>query len=394
MTGIDLIGQARTGTGKTFAFGLPLLERLTVPGDGHPQALVVVPTRELALQVAEDLELAGKPRGARTTTVYGGRAYEPQINTLRAGVDVVVGTPGRLLDLAHQKVLDLSRVSTLVLDEADRMLDLGFLPDVERILRLLPVQRQSMLFSATMPAPIIALARRYLNRPTHIRAEQADESHLVPTTKQHVFRAHDLDKPEVLARVMQAEGRGLSIVFCRTKRECARVEEDLRDRGFAVVAVHGDLGQAVRERAMKSFRAGKADILVATDVAARGIDVEGVTHVVNYHCPEDEKAYVHRIGRTGRAGAAGVAVTFVDWPDLTRWHTINTALDLGMPEPPETYSTSPSLYEALNIPAGATGRLTRKPARKEETPPPTRRPSGRGRQRRRVRVDRPQAESA
>ncbi|HMA47481.1 MAG TPA: DEAD/DEAH box helicase, partial [Frankiaceae bacterium] len=362
LAGSDIIGQARTGTGKTLAFGAPLLQRVLGPGegaDGRLQALVVVPTRELCVQVTEDLRRAGSVRRVRLLSVYGGRAYEPQVAALRAGVDIVVGTPGRLLDLARQRTLVLGGVGALVLDEADEMLDLGFLPDVERIVDLLPPGRQTMLFSATMPGPVIALARRFMHHPVHVRAELPEENRTVPTTRQHVFRAHALDKSEMLARILQAEGRGLTIVFVRTKRTADRVAEDLATRGFAAAAVHGDLGQAQREQALRAFRAGKVDVLVATDVAARGIDVGGVTHVVNYQCPEDEKVYLHRIGRTGRAGGSGVAVTFVDWDDVHRWSLVNQALRLPFPDPPETYSTSPHLYEALDIPPAATGTLPR-----------------------------------
>jgi superfamily II DNA/RNA helicase len=359
LDGQDLIGQARTGTGKTLAFGVPLLQRLEqIPGrkPSAPRALIVVPTRELAIQVADDLRTAGARLGTRVVTLYGGRAYEPQIEAL-ATVDLVVGTPGRLLDLVRQGHLDLSQVVGLVLDEADKMLDLGFLPDVEKILRLTPEQRQTMLFSATMPGEVVTLARRHLRQPTHVRAEQHDELALVPSTEQHVFRAHQMDKIEVLARVLQAEGRGLTIVFCRTKRASDQVASALTTRGFAAAAVHGDLGQGQRERAMRAFRSGKIDVLVATDVAARGLDVDDVTHVVNYECPEDDKAYLHRTGRTGRAGRTGVAVTFVDWRDLQRWKLIDETLGLGQPEPLETYSTSAHLYSALSIPQGITGTL-------------------------------------
>ena len=355
----DLIGQARTGTGKTLAFGIPLLQRLGEAADDQrsaPRSLVVVPTRELAIQVADDLRIAGSRLGTRVVTVYGGRAYEPQIEAL-ATADLVVGTPGRLLDLARQGHLKLSKVTGLVLDEADKMLDLGFLPDVEKILRLTPSQRQTMLFSATMPGEVVTLARRHLRRPTHVRAEHHDEPAHVPSTEQHVFRAHQMDKIEILARVLQAEGRGLTIVFCRTKRASDQVAAALATRGFAAAAVHGDLGQGQRERAMRAFRSGKVDVLVATDVAARGLDVDDVTHVVNYECPEDDKAYLHRTGRTGRAGRTGVAVTFVDWADLQRWKLINDALGLGQPEPAETYSTSEHLYSSLGIPRDATGTL-------------------------------------
>src|SRR5690348_16891657 len=360
LAGHDVIGQARTGTGKTLAFGIPLLQRLSLQppvSPGGTRALVVVPTRELAIQVSKDLQDAGRRSGAKVITLYGGRAYEPQIDALTAGVDVVVGTPGRLLDLVRQRHLDLSDVGTLVLDEADKMLDLGFLPDVERILELTPPGRQTMLFSATMPGEVVTLARRYLSRPMHVRAEQHDEPEHVPLTEQHVFRAHQMDKIEMLARVLQADGRGLTMVFCRTKRTADQVAGALTTRGFATAAVHGDLGQAQRERALRAFRHGKVDVLVATEVAARGLDVEDVTHVVNYECPEDDKAYLHRTGRTGRAGRSGVAVTFVDWNDLTRWKVINDTLDLGHPEPPETYSTSEHLFSALSIPADAGSRL-------------------------------------
>jgi superfamily II DNA/RNA helicase len=356
--GHDLIGQARTGTGKTMAFALPLLHLVEAGHpDGKPQALVVVPTRELASQVARDIEMASGSRGTRILVIYGGRAYEPQIEALNKGIDVVVGTPGRLLDLAKQRHLDLSKVKILVLDEADEMLDLGFLPDVERIVSQVAEVRQTMLFSATMPAPVVTLSRRYLRHPTHVRAESDEDTLTVPNTAQFVYRAHHLDKPEVLARIMQANERGLAMVFTRTKRSADRIAEDLSERGFAAAAVHGDLGQGARERALRAFRSGKVDILVATDVAARGIDITGVTHVINYECPDDEKTYLHRIGRTGRAGETGTAITFVDWADGYRWGMINKALDLPHPEPEETYSTSDVLYEELEIPREATGRL-------------------------------------
>ncbi|MDP9431698.1 MAG: DEAD/DEAH box helicase, partial [Actinomycetota bacterium] len=359
LAGNDLIGQARTGTGKTLAFGIPLLERVETTGSTSPQALVVVPTRELCVQVTGDIAAAGKVRGVRVLAVYGGRSYEPQVAALKAGVDVVVGTPGRLLDLARQNLLDLSGIRSLVLDEADEMLDLGFLPDVERILSLTPADRQTMLFSATMPAPVVALSRRYLRQPTHVRAEDPNENATVPLTTQHIYRAHAMDKIEIVARVLQAEDRGLTMIFCRTKRTCDKVAEELAGRGFAAAAVHGDLGQGQREQALRAFRSGKIDVLVATDVAARGIDVKDVTHVLNYQCPEDEKTYLHRIGRTGRAGETGTAVTLVDWDDLPRWKLINTALNLDFQEPVETYSTSDHLFTDLSIPMTASGRLPR-----------------------------------
>ncbi|MCZ4087321.1 DEAD/DEAH box helicase, partial [Streptomyces sp. H34-S5] len=372
LSGTDVIGQAKTGTGKTLGFGLPLLERVTVPADVEagrarpdqltdaPQALVVVPTRELCTQVTNDLLTAGKVRNVRVLAIYGGRAYEPQVEALKKGVDIIVGTPGRLLDLAGQKKLDLSHVRALVLDEADEMLDLGFLPDVERIMSYLPPKRQTMLFSATMPGAVIGLARRYMTQPTHIRAVSEDgEGATVANTTQHVFRAHNMDKPELVSRILQAEGRGLAMIFCRTKRTAADIAEQLEKRGFASGAVHGDLGQGAREQALRAFRNGKVDVLVCTDVAARGIDVEGVTHVINYQTPEDEKTFLHRVGRTGRAGKKGIAVTLVDWDDIPRWQLINKALELDFHDPVETYSTSPHLFEKMNIPAGTKGTLPR-----------------------------------
>ncbi|SCE84937.1 Superfamily II DNA and RNA helicase [Micromonospora purpureochromogenes] len=360
LRGTDMIGQAPTGTGKTLGFGVPLLERVFAPGegsDGVPQALVVVPTRELGIQVAKDLAAAGRTRGVRVLPIYGGVAYEPQIDALRKGVEILVGTPGRLMDLQKQKHLRLDRVRALVLDEADRMLDLGFLDDVEKILAMLPEDRQTMLFSATMPDPIVTLSRRFLRRPMTIHAGHTAETGPSPQTQQLAYRTHSMNKVEIVARILQAEGRGLTMIFTRTKRAADRVAEDLDFRGFAVAAVHGDLGQGARERALRAFRAGKIDTLVATDVAARGIDVSGVTHVINYDCPEDQDTYTHRIGRTGRAGATGVAVTFVDWDDMPRWRIIDKTLGLEMPEPPETYHTSPHLYTDLGISTEITGTL-------------------------------------
>ncbi|WP_076479897.1 DEAD/DEAH box helicase [Williamsia sterculiae] len=376
IAGDDLIGQARTGMGKTFGFGVPLLHRLASEAgsgdlralDGTPRALVIVPTRELCLQVTGDLEEAatqirvrgndGADRDIRLLSIYGGRPYESQISELQKGIDVVVGTPGRLLDLAQQGHLILGKVQILVLDEADEMLDLGFLPDIERILSALPEPRQTMLFSATMPGPIVTLARTFLHRPTHIRAEHAQDSAIHERTAQYIYRAHALDKVELLSRVLQADGRGATMIFTRTKRTAQKVADDLAERGFAVGAVHGDLGQVAREKALNRFREGTIDVLVATDVAARGIDIDDVTHVINYQCPDDEKTYVHRIGRTGRAGRTGIAVTLVDWDELHRWELIDKALGLGKPEPVETYSSSPHLREELNIPESVTsGRV-------------------------------------
>ena len=367
--GTDLIGQAKTGTGKTLGFGIPLLQRMVAPANpeyanlpaesqGKPQALVVCPTRELGLQVATDIERAGRIKGVRVLAVYGGRAYEPQIEALQNGIDVIVGTPGRIIDLANRRDLDLSHVRVLVLDEADEMLDMGFLPDVERIVAMLPSERQTMLFSATMPGQIVNLARRYMNKPLHLRAaDMGDENATVDAIEQHVWRVHPMDKVELLGRILQADGRELAMIFTRTKRKAQKVCDELTERGFAVGTVHGDLGQGAREQALRAFRTGKIDVLVATDVAARGIDVDNVTHVINYECPDDEKTYLHRIGRTGRAGNDGTAVTFVDWADVARWQMIDRALKLPFKDPIETYSTSDHVYTGLKIPAGTKGQL-------------------------------------
>ncbi|WP_371301123.1 DEAD/DEAH box helicase [Nocardioides sp.] len=385
LMGTDLIGQARTGTGKTLAFGIPVLQRSVAPTDrdyadlpeGKPQALIVAPTRELALQVSGDLALAGADRGMRVLTVYGGVPYDPQLDALSTGVDIVVGTPGRLIDLANRRALDLSHVHALVLDEADEMLDLGFLPDVERLISMTPETRQTMLFSATMPGAIVALARTHMRHPMNIRAESSEDSQTVPATAQYIYQTHDLDKPEIVARILQADDATKMIVFTRTKRQAQRVADDLAERGFKASPLHGDMAQAARERALAKFREDKIQVLVATDVAARGIDVQGVSHVVNYACPEDDKTYVHRIGRTGRAGATGTAVTFVDWADLTRWKVINKALDLPFDDPQETYSTSEHLYHDLAIPADTKGRLV-PPAPREDKPRSERRGDGSG----------------
>ncbi|MGO1192475.1 MAG: DEAD/DEAH box helicase [Nesterenkonia sp.] len=375
LPGNDIIGQAKTGTGKTLGFGIPALQRVTAPGDegyqqleapGAPQALIVAPTRELAVQVSQDIRDAGSKLGVRVATIYGGRAYEPQIEELDRGVEIVVGTPGRLIDLHRQKHLNLKHVRIVVLDEADEMLDLGFLPDVEKLLSFVPTVRQTMLFSATMPGPVVSMARRFMSRPTHISAaDPFDEGVTKKDIRQVVYRAHQLDKDEMIARILQAEGRGRTIIFTRTKRQADKLAQELISRGFAAGAIHGDLGQGAREQALRAFRNNKVDVLVATDVAARGIDVTDVTHVINLVCPEDDSMYLHRIGRTGRAGQKGTAVTFVDWEDMGRWKLINKAIGLGVPEPVETYSSSPHLYEDLDIPAGTRGRLPRHKRSKE-----------------------------
>ncbi len=395
LMGTDLIGQARTGTGKTLAFGIPVLQRSVAPSDpayaelpqGKPQALIVAPTRELALQVSNDLHLASKDVGLRVLTVYGGVGYDTQLEALESGVDIVVGTPGRLIDLANRRALDLSHVHALVLDEADEMLDLGFLPDVERLLAMTPETRQTMLFSATMPSAIVSLARTHMRHPMNIRAESSYDTTMVPATAQFIYQAHDLDKPEIIGRVLQAEDADKIIVFTRTKRQAQRVADDLAERGFAASPLHGDMAQVAREKALAKFRENKIRVLVATDVAARGIDVAGVSHVINYTCPEDDKTYVHRIGRTGRAGATGTAITFVDWADLHRWKMINKALDLPFDNPQETYSTSEHLFTDQGIAPGTKGRIV-DPAPVERKPREGGRDGGRSRDKDRERAPR------
>ncbi|MBN9224746.1 MAG: RNA helicase [Microbacterium sp. SCN 70-27] len=361
LPGQDIIGQAKTGTGKTFGFGIPVVQRLGLDPAPGVKALIVVPTRELAVQVYEDMDMLTSNRSTSVVAIYGGKAYEGQIDQLKAGAQIVVGTPGRLIDLNNQRLLDLSNATEVVLDEADKMLDLGFLPDIEKIFQKVAPVRHTMLYSATMPGPIVALARRFMSNPIHIRATDPDEGLTQANIKHLVYRAHSLDKDEVIARILQAEGRGKTVVFTRTKRAAQRLVDELNDRGFNAGAVHGDMSQEARERSMAAFKAGKKDILIATDVAARGIDVDDVTHVINHTIPDDEKTYLHRAGRTGRAGKTGIAVTFVDWEDLHKWALINRALEFGQPEPVETYSSSPHLYEDLDIPAGTKGRIAKAP---------------------------------
>lgn len=359
LSGQDLIGQARTGMGKTYGFGVPLLDRVFDDADieeldGTPRALVVVPTRELAQQVTKDLQVAAADIPVRLVSIYGGRPYEEQITKLNKGADVIIGTPGRLIDLHERGNLQLDRVAILVLDEADKMLDLGFLPSVEAILQALDGNaHQTMLFSATMPGAILTLARRFMDKPIHIRAESGEQDFTHSSTRKVTFQAHRMDKVAIVAHALQAADRGRTIIFARTKRAAAHLADDLARRGFRVGAVHGDLGQKSREKALQAFRSGQVDILVATDIAARGIDVDDVTHVINYQVPDDPMTFVHRIGRTGRAGHTGTAITLVGYDELGKWQVINDELDLGEPEPPQWFSTSPELAQALDIPADA-----------------------------------------
>jgi superfamily II DNA/RNA helicase len=349
LSGVDLIGQARTGTGKTLAFGIPVVQTVEV-AEPAVQALVVTPTRELCLQVAEGVAAAGRDAGVTVVPVVGGRPIGQQIVALSKGPQVVVGTPGRLLDHLRQRTLNLSSVRVVVLDEADEMLDLGFLPDVEQILKATPGHRQTMLFSATMPTAVVALARRYMRQPTFVRAQTDEASPLVPATEQYFFQVHPLDRFQVLCRVLDTPKRERVAVFRRTKRGVDRTISGLKELGYKAGALHGDLPQQIREKVLAQFRKGKLDVLVSTDVAARGLDIAGLSHVINYDTPEDEKAYVHRIGRTGRAGAAGIAITFVAWNERMTADLIRERLDLTDVPVQEVYSTSPLLVDLFDLP--------------------------------------------
>lgn len=308
LEGHDVIGQAQTGTGKTAAFGIPTIEKI-VDGSRHIQALVLTPTRELAIQIAEEFNKIGKYKRVKTLPIYGGQSIDRQIRALKFGVQIVVGTPGRLLDHIRRNTIKLENVKTLILDEADEMLDMGFIDDIESILeQLTSGERQTLLFSATMPAPIAKLAGKYMNNPQKVTISR--ENLTVPLIDQVYYETRE--KLEGLCRVLDVEETGKLIIFCRTKKGVDDLVASLQARGYMSDGLHGDLSQSQRDRVMKKFREGKLEILVATDVAARGIDIDDITHVINYDIPQDHESYVHRIGRTGRAGKKGVAVTFIE----------------------------------------------------------------------------------
>jgi ATP-dependent RNA helicase DeaD len=308
MHGDDVIAQAQTGTGKTAAFALPIIDRMDV-SQRLPQALVLTPTRELAVQVAEAFHSYGKYAGVTVLPVYGGQPIDRQLRVLNRGVHVVVGTPGRLLDHIERGTLQLDHVRTVVLDEADEMLAMGFIEDIEAILKETPAERQTALFSATIPRQIAELARRYMREPQRITVEAAHMT--VPQIRQVYYEVGARDKFEVLCRVLDFEQATSAIIFCRTKSEVDSLGERLIARAFPAETLHGDLSQAQRDRVMGRFRSGQVELLVATDVAARGLDIEHVSHVINYDLPLDPEVYVHRIGRTGRAGRSGSAITLV-----------------------------------------------------------------------------------
>jgi len=307
LEGRDIVGQAQTGTGKTAAFGIPIVERGRK--GKAPYAIVVVPTRELAVQVAQELNKIGRNREVLSVPIYGGQSIERQIWSLKKGVNVVVGTPGRLLDHIRRKTLSLKEIRIVVLDEADEMLNMGFIEDIEKILKETPEKRQTMLFSATMPEEIRRIAMRYMNSPENVRVSATDI--VVTKIKQVFYEVREEDKMKALTRLLDVEGPSLTLLFCHTKREVDEVSGKLQQMGYYAGAIHGDFTQTHRDEMMKKFKKGDIDILVATDVAARGLDIPDVSHVINYSIPQDPDGYVHRIGRTGRAGKSGIAITFV-----------------------------------------------------------------------------------
>jgi len=308
LEGKDLIGQAQTGTGKTAAFAIPILQMLR-PELSRPQALVLAPTRELALQVAEEFAKLGKHMRVRELALYGGSPIDRQIRALRAGVSVVIGTPGRVLDHLQRGTLKLDQVRTLVLDEADEMLDMGFIEDIETIMSNMPAERQTVCFSATIPDPIAKLTRRYMNDP--LRITMAREELMAPRIEQAYFEIRERDRVDALTRIIDHEAISRCLVFCRTKRSCDEVSSALQARGYLAEAIHGDLNQAQRNRVLSRFKEGQLELLIATDVAARGLDVENLSHVINYDIAQAPESHVHRIGRTGRFGREGTAFTLI-----------------------------------------------------------------------------------
>ncbi|MBI5026177.1 MAG: DEAD/DEAH box helicase [Nitrospirae bacterium] len=307
LRGLDIVGQAQTGTGKTAAFGIPIVE-MNRKGKS-PFAIILEPTRELAVQVAQEVNIIGKYRHINVLPVYGGKSIETQIKALKRGVDVVVGTPGRVIDHINRKTISLSDIKIVVLDEADEMLDMGFVDDIEIILKTTPSERQTLLFSATMPQPIMDISKRYMKHPEKIRINPKDI--IVQKIKQVFYEVREEDKINALSRLLDVEDPQLAIIFCHTKREVDQVSMKLQQMGYNGNALHGDFTQVQRDDVMKNFKNGTLDILVATDVAARGLDIKNVTHVINYNIPQNPESYVHRIGRTGRAGKSGIAITLV-----------------------------------------------------------------------------------
>ncbi|MFZ5906941.1 MAG: DEAD/DEAH box helicase [Nitrospirota bacterium] len=309
LRGKDIIGQAQTGTGKTAAFAIPIIESRPKEGSKLPYAIILCPTRELAVQVSQEINRIGSAKGVFALPVYGGQSIEVQLKNLRRGVDIIVGTPGRVIDHIRRKSLILKDIRIVVLDEADEMLNMGFIEDIETILREVPQERQTMLFSATMPAEVLNIARHYMDKPKHVRVDAS--AMVVTKIKQAFYEVREEDKIKALTRLVDVEGPSLTLIFCRTKKEVDDVSGQLRQMGYLAGALHGDFTQSHRDDMMRKFKKGDIDILVATDVAARGLDIPDVSHVINYSIPQDPEGYIHRIGRTGRAGKSGIAITFV-----------------------------------------------------------------------------------
>ena len=332
LDGHDLMGVAQTGTGKTAAFALPLLQRLEQANEPtrsrRPKALILAPTRELALQIHTELENFGKNTALRSTVIFGGVGQNPQVRQLRKGVDVLVATPGRLLDLAGQGHVDLSMISVLVLDEADRLLDMGFIRDVKRIVQQTPKSRQSLLFSATMSKDVSKLAREMLRDP--IRVDVSPKQPTVKEIDQRVIMVENPDKQEMLNDLLREESVSRAIVFTRTKHGANKVAKKLCAAGISADVIHGNKSQSARLRALDDFKNGRSWVLVATDIAARGLDIEGVSHVINFELPHEPESYVHRIGRTGRAGASGVAWSLVDPSEVSRLRAVEKLIRLAL----------------------------------------------------------------
>ncbi|WP_375782324.1 DEAD/DEAH box helicase [Anoxybacteroides voinovskiense] len=335
----DVIGQAQTGTGKTAAFGIPLVEKIDTKQDAV-QGLVVAPTRELAIQVSEELYKIGAVKRVRVLPIYGGQDIERQIRALKKRPHIIVGTPGRIIDHINRKTLRLEHVHTVVLDEADEMLNMGFVEDIEAILSNVPTERQTLLFSATMPEPIRRIAERFMNNPHLVKVKAKEMT--VPNIEQYYLEVQEKKKFDILTRLLDIQAPELAIVFGRTKRRVDELAEALNLRGYAAEGIHGDLSQAKRLSVLRKFKEGSIEILVATDVAARGLDISGVTHVYNFDIPQDPESYVHRIGRTGRAGKTGVAMTFVTPREIGQLHNIERTTKRKMER-----MKPPTLDEAL-----------------------------------------------
>ncbi len=378
LAGRDLLGCAQTGTGKTAAFALPILQRLTMQKNQGPRqlrVLVLSPTRELAAQIGESFRTYGKFTDLRQTTIFGGVNAKPQIQALQRGVDILVATPGRLLDLIEQGYVKLNRLEVLVLDEADRMLDMGFIHDVRRIISLLPAKRQTLLFSATMPAEIQSLADKILNNP--VRVSVTPPATTVETIQQSVYFVEKSDKPALLEALLQDSSIKRVLVFTRTKHGANKVVKQLSRASVYAEAIHGNKSQSAREQALSNFRSGRTRVLVATDIAARGIDVDGITHVINYDLPNEPESYVHRIGRTGRAGAAGSAYSFCDVDEREYLVAIERLIQQHIPQVTEhRYASAHGVPPQTNL----TGRVNRlpNPGGKPSRRPPARQRSGAG----------------